>query len=127
MPYSFNTPNGTPFEFEINHTEKEIVITSGKGNQHAYALSSLHDLQQWLKEDMKGEWVVLGTQGEEKAAHEGTVEEWARSENNPIGDYYGLTKGRRGRFATYVPSILEFLGFVEVEHKAKGNRVRSLK
>jgi hypothetical protein len=34
-------------------------------------------------------------------------------------------KGLRGRFANYVPPVLEQLGTVEVEHKARGNRMRA--
>jgi hypothetical protein len=44
---------------------------------------------------------------------------------DPEADPPGLKKGLRGRFANYVPPVLEQLGGVEVEHKARGNRMRA--
>jgi hypothetical protein len=43
--------------------------------------------------------MLLGSADEQKPAAEGTVEAWARSPNNPVGGWYGLKKGLRGRFA----------------------------
>ena len=71
-----------------------------------------------------GEWVPLGNADEGKPVMEGTVEAWARSEANPVGGYYGLRKGYRGRFANYVPPVLETLGLVDLEHQPRNNRVR---
>ena len=56
---------------------------------------------------------------------DGTLEAWARSEANPVEGYYGLRKGYRGRFANYVPPVMELLGLVELEHNARNNRVRA--
>ena len=61
----------------------------------------------------------------EQAAKDGTLEAWARSPENPVKGWYGLRKGYRGRFAMYVPPLLEHLGLVELEHNAKNNRVRA--
>ena len=72
------------------------------------------------------DWMPLGSADEGKAAADGTVEAWARSEDNPVDGWYGLKKGLRGRFANYVPPVLEALGGVEVEHKARGNRMRAV-
>ena len=47
---------------------------------------------------------------EEAPAPPGSVEAWARAPSNPVGGYYGLRKGYRGRFANYVPPVLELLG-----------------
>ena len=55
----------------------------------------------------------------------GTVEVWARDESNPAGGWYGLRKGYRGRFANYVPPVLEHLGMAEVEHGPRNNRMRA--
>ena len=49
----------------------------------------------------------------------------ARDAKNPVGGYYGLRKGYRGRFANYVTPVLEQLGLAELEHNAKDNRVRA--
>ena len=59
-------------------------------------------------------------------APEGSVEAWARSPENPVGGWYGLKKGLRGRFGNYVPPVLEALGLAEVEHNARNNRMRAL-
>ena len=45
---------------------------------------------------------------------------------NPVGGWYGLKKGLRGRFGNYVPPVLEALGLAEVEHNARNNRMRAL-
>lgn len=73
----------------------------------------------------RGEWVELGNADEGKPVKEGTVEAWARAEDNPVGGYYGLRKGYRGRFANYVTPVLELLGLVELEHGPRNNRVRA--
>jgi hypothetical protein len=71
-----------------------------------------------------GDWMALGSADENKPAAEGTLEAWARSQSNPVG-WYGLRKGYRGRFAMYIPPLLERLGLVELEHNPKNNRVRA--
>ena len=73
-----------------------------------------------------GDWIPLGSADEQKAAAEGTVEAWGRAEDNPVGGWYGLRKGYRGRFGMYVPPVLEALGLAEVEHNARNNRMRSV-
>jgi len=73
-----------------------------------------------------GDWMELGSADEQKPAKEGTVEAWGRSPQNPIGGWYGLKKGLRGRFGMYIPPLMEVLGLAEVEHNAKGNRMRAL-
>lgn len=73
-----------------------------------------------------GDWMELGNADEQKPAKEGTVEAWARSPDNPVGGWYGIRKGYRGRFGNYVPPVLEALGLVELEHNPRNNRVRAL-
>jgi hypothetical protein len=51
---------------------------------------------------------------------------FGRSEDNPVGGWYGLRKGYRGRFGMYVPPLLEALGKVELTHEARNNKVRAL-
>lgn len=126
MKISIWTPTGTEFEFEIDSNNQKIIITSKKGNQHEYLLRALKDLYVWLKDDCGENWIYLGSRGEEEIPNPSTVEEWARSNTNPVGGFYGVTQGRKGRFASYVPSVLEYLRFVEVEHNPKNNRVRAL-
>ena len=73
----------------------------------------------------RGDWMELGSADEQKPAKAGTVEEWGRSPENPIGGWYGLKKGLRGRFGMYLPPLMEALGLVELEHGAKNNRMRA--
>jgi hypothetical protein len=89
-----------------------------------YDARCLEDLHTMLKQ--RGDWMELGSADEQKPAKEGTVEAWARSPSNPVSGWYGLKKGLRGRFAMYIPPLMEALGLAEVEHQAKGNRMRAL-
>ena len=73
-----------------------------------------------------GDWMPLGNADEGKPVTEGTLEAWARSPDNPVGGYYGLRKGYRGRFANYVAPTMELLGLVELEHNARNNRIRAI-
>ncbi len=90
----------------------------------SYHLSAVDDLAAMLR--AAGDWVPLGNADEGKPVKDGTVEAWARSADNPVGGYYGLRKGYRGRFANYVTPVLELLGQAELEHSARNNRVRSV-
>ena len=88
-----------------------------------YQLRAIDDLHAWLSE--QGDWVDLGAADENKPAPEGSVEAWGRSPDNPVGGWYGLRKGYRGRFGMYAPPLLEALGLVELTHDARNNRVRA--
>lgn len=88
----------------------------------SYRLECLDDLVALLKQH--GDWMLLGNADEGKPVQPGTVEAWARDPKNPVGGYYGLRKGYRGRFANYVTPVLELLGKVELEHEPRNNRVR---
>lgn len=105
------------------HEPPILVCTVGKTVLH-YDLRVIDDLHQMLID--RGEWVELGNADEQKPARDGTVEAWARSSDNPIGGWYGLKKGLRGRVGNYVPPVLEALGLAEVEHNARGNRMKAL-
>jgi hypothetical protein len=63
---------------------------------------------------------------EKKQAVEGTVEAWGRSPKNPVGSWYGLKEGFRGRFGIYVPPVLKKLGLAEVEDNPRNNRMRAI-
>jgi hypothetical protein len=113
-------------EYTMHVDEKDgkevLVCTVGK-TVLLYDFRCLADLHALLKK--QGDWMELGSADEQKAAKEGTVEAWARSEKNPVGGWYGLKKGLRGRFGTYVPPLMEALGLAEVTHEAKGNKMRA--
>jgi hypothetical protein len=98
-----------------------LVCTVGK-TVLLYDARCLEDLHTMLKSH--GDWIELGSADEQKEAKPGTIEAWGRLPDNPIGGWYGLKKGLRGRFGMYVPPLMEHLGLAEVEHNARGNRMR---
>jgi hypothetical protein len=102
--------------------KKILVCTVGTTTLH-YDIRCIDDLHAMLKN--AGDWVDLGGADEQKPAKEGTVEAWGRSESNPVGGWYGLKKGLRGRFGVYIPPLMEELGLCELEHNAKNNRMRA--
>lgn len=125
-PWKLQTPPLSA-EYEMYMDEKEgreiIVCVVGKTILHydARCLTDLHDM---LK--AHGDWMELGAADEQKPAKEGTVEAWGRSETNPIGGWYGLKKGLRGRFGMYVPPLMETLGLAELTHEKKNNKMRAI-
>jgi hypothetical protein len=125
-PWTLTTPSGGS-EFQAWRDEgldpPALVVQVGK-TQLRYALGAIEDLHAMLK--AAGDWVPLGGADEQKPAAAGTVEAWGRSASNPVGGWYGLKKGLRGRFGVYVPPVLEVLGLAEVEKASRNNRMRAL-
>ncbi len=125
-PWKLKTPPGTS-EFEAYRDEASeppaLVVQVGS-TQLRYHLRCIEDLQATLK--AHGDWMPLGSADEQKPAAAGTVEEWGRSASNPVGGWYGLRKGYRGRFGMYVPPVLKILGLAEVEENPRNNRMRAL-
>jgi hypothetical protein len=125
-PMALKTPPLTS-EYTMHVEEKGgveiLVCTVGKTILH-YDMRSINDLHEMLKKH--GDWMELGSADEQKPAKEGTVEAWGRSENNPVGGWYGLKKGFKGRFGMYIPPLMEALGLAEVTHDAKGNKMRAI-
>ena len=125
-PWMLTTPPGTSEYFMFADTEADppLLICQVGSTKLTYQLRIIDDLAAWLRE--QGEWVALGSADEQKPAAEGTVEEWGRSESNPVGGWYGMRKGYRGRVGMYLPPLLEALGMAEVTHDARNNRMRAL-
>jgi len=125
-PWQLKTPPNTS-EYTMYKDEKDgvpiLVCTVGKTVLH-YDERCLNDLHAFLKKH--GDWVDLGSADEQKEAKEGTVEAWGRSTSNPIGGWYGLKKGLRGRFGMYIPPLMEALGLAELEHNPRNNRMKAL-
>jgi hypothetical protein len=125
-PWVLKTPSGSS-EYRMYRDEAAdppaLVCVVGK-TVLSYRLSAIEDLQEML--GAHGDWMLLGSADEQKPAAAGTVEAWARSKDNPVGGWYGLKKGLRGRFAMYMPPLLEALGLAELEHNARNNRMRAL-
>jgi hypothetical protein len=124
-PWTLMTPSGGS-EFTAYRDETldppALVVQVGK-TELRYQLRCIDDLRAMLAE--RADWVPLGSADEQKPAAAGTVEAWARAADNPVGGWYGMKKGLRGRFANYVPPVLEQLGLAEVEHSARNNRMRA--
>jgi hypothetical protein len=125
-PWLLRTPPGTS-EFTAFRDEDAqppaLVVQVGK-TELRYQLRCLADLHAMLK--AHGDWMLLGSADEQKPATDETVEAWARASDNPVGGWYGLKKGLRGRFGMYVPPVMELLGLAEVEHNPKNNRMRAI-
>ena len=125
-PWKLKTPPGTS-EYEmykdVNKENIEVIVcTVGKTVLH-YNARCINDLLAMLKK--RGDWMELGGADEQKPAKEGTVEAWGRSAKNPVGGWYGLKKGLRGRFGVYVPPLMEALGLAEITHDAKNNKMKA--
>jgi hypothetical protein len=124
-PWKLKTPPGTSdiaLYRDPDANPPALVCIAG-GTEIRYHISAPEDLAAMLKQH--GDWMELGNADEQKEAKAGTVEAWARSSDNPVGGWYGLKKGLRGRFANYVTPVAEALGLVELEHNPKNNRVRA--
>ena len=123
-PWKLKTP---PLSSEFTmHKEikdgKEVLVCTVGSTILFYDYRCLNDLHTMLKDH--ADWMELGSADEQKPAKEGTVEAWGRSDKNPVGGWYGLKKGLRGRFGMYIPPLMEALGLAEVTHDAKGNKMR---
>jgi len=125
-PWVLKTPPGTS-EFTAHRDETlsppALVVNVGK-TELRYDIRCIDDLHAMLKSH--GDWMSLGSADEQKPATNGTVEAWGRSPNNPVGGWYGLKKGLRGRFGMYLPPVLEVLQLAEVEHNPRNNRMRAV-
>jgi hypothetical protein len=124
-PWQLKTPPlSSDFEAWRDETADPpaLVVQVGK-TQLRYHLSCIDDLHAMLTEH--DDWMPLGSADEQKPAAKGTVEAWGRDGKNPVGGWYGIKKGLRGRFGMYVPPVLERLGLAEVEHEARNNRMRA--
>jgi hypothetical protein len=125
-PWTLRTPPGSSeyvaFRDEAASPPALVVVVGA--TELRYQLRCIEDLHEMLKQH--ADWMALGSADEQKPAAEGTVEAWGRSPGNPVGGWYGLKKGLRGRFGNYVPPVLEALGLAELEHNARNNRMRTL-
>jgi hypothetical protein len=125
-PWQLKTPPGTSAYtmYRDDAAEPPALVCQVGSTTLKYQLRAIDDLHAWLLQ--QGDWVDLGAADENKPAKEGTVEAWGRSPDNPVGGWYGLRKGYRGRFGLYLPPLLEELGLAEVTHEARNNRMRAI-
>ena len=125
-PWLLTTPPGrseyTAFRDEL--ADPPALVVQVGSTELRYHLRAIEDLHAMLKDH--GDWMLLGNADEQKEAKPGTVEAWGRSEDNPVGGWYGMKKGLRGRFGNYLPPVLEAMGLAEVEHNARNNSMRAI-
>ena len=125
-PWVLKTPPGTS-EYTMYRdpdASPPALVCQVGSTQLRYHLQCIEDLHAMLT--AHGDWMPLGSADEGKPAPDGSVEAWGRSESNPVGGWYGLRKGYRGRFGMYVPPLMEDLGLAELEHNPRNNRMRAL-
>jgi hypothetical protein len=123
-PWVLKTPPGTSeYTMYRDQTDPPTLVCQVGSTKLTYRAEAIEDLAAWLRE--KDDWVPLGSADEGKDAAPGTVEEFGRSPSNPVGGWYGLRKGYRGRFGMYLPPLLEELGLAELTHDARNNRMRA--
>ncbi len=124
-PWQLKTPPGTSaYTMHIEEKDgKEVLVCTVGKTVLLYDIRCINDLHAMLKKH--GDWMELGGADEQKPVKEGTVEAWGRSATNPVKGWYGLKKGLRGRFGVYLPPLMEALGFAELTHEAKGNKMRA--
>ena len=125
-PWVLKTPPGSS-EYTIyrdDEADPPTLVCQVGSTKLGYQARCIEDLHAMLKEH--GDWMDLGAADEQKQAKDGTVEAWGRSPGNPVGGWYGTKKGYRGRFAMYVPPLLEALGLAELGHNPRNNRMRAI-
>ena len=125
-PWVLKTPPGASeyTMYKDEGADPPSLVCQVGSTKLTYQLRAIEDLHAWLLE--QGDWVDLGAADEKKDAADRTVEAFGRDETNPVGGWYGLRTGYRGRFGMYLPPLLEELGLAELTHDARKNRMRAL-
>ncbi len=126
QPWELTTPPGSSSYtmYRDEEADPPVLVCQVGSTRLTYDGRAVDDLHAWLLE--QGDWIPLGATDEKKPPADGTVEAWGRSPQNPIGGWYGLRRGYRGRFGMYLPPLLEELGLAEVTHDARNNSMRGL-
>lgn len=125
-PWKLKTPPlSSSYEMYVDDKdgEERIVCVVGSTTLY-YKFQAITDLHAMLKKH--GDWMLMGSKDQKAEAKEGTVEHWARSTDNPVGGWYGLRNGYKGRFGMYMPPLMEELGLCEIEHNKRNNRMRAI-
>jgi len=124
-PWQLTTSPGTS-KYQMYRDEQAdppTLVCQVGATKLSYQLRAIDDLYRWLID--QADWIDLGGLDEGKDAVAGTVEAFGRATDNPVGGWYGLRNGYRGRFGMYVPPLLEKLGLAEVTHDARNNSMRA--
>jgi hypothetical protein len=124
-PWRLTTAPGTSeyTMYRDDDADPPALVCQVGSTRLSYHASAIDDLATFLRE--QGDWVPLGAADENKPVIAGTIEAWARDPVNPVGGWYGLRKGYRGRFGMYLPPLLEQLGLIELTHDPRNNKARA--
>ncbi|MBW4031459.1 MAG: hypothetical protein HIU88_02195 [Acidobacteria bacterium] len=125
-PWQLTTAPGTSeyTMYRDDSSEPPSLVCQVGSTKLLYAARAIEDLRRWL--EAQGDWVPLGSADEGKAAADGTVEWFGRWDGNPVGGWYGLRRGYRGRFGMYLPPLLEALGLAVLTHDPRNNSIRAV-
>ena len=125
-PWRLTTAPGTSeyTMYRDDEADPPALVCQVGSTRLSYHASAIDDLAAWLRE--QGDWVPLGAADENKPVVAGTIEAWGRDPVNPVGGWYGLRNGYRGRFGMYLPPLLEQLGLAELTHDARNNKMRAI-
>lgn len=125
-PWTLRTPPGASAYtmYRDDDADPALLVCQVGSTRLTYLARAVDDLHTWLL--AQRDWVPLGAADEKKAAVDGTVEAFGRSEDNPVGGWYGQRKGYRGRFGMYLPPLLEELGLAELTHDPRNNKIRGI-
>lgn len=125
-PLTLKTPPlSSEYTMHVDEKDgKDVLVCTVGSTVLYYDIRCLNDLHEMLKK--YGDWMALGSKDEKQETKPDTIEHWGRSTDNPVGGWYGLRKGYRGRFGMYIPPLMEHLGLAEVEHNARNNRMRAI-
>ncbi len=124
-PLTLQTPPlSSDYTMHVDEKDgRDILVCTVKTTVLHYDLCCLEDLHKMLKD--RGDWMLLGSKDEKMDTDPDTVEDWGRSADNPVGGWYGLKKGFKGRFGMYIPPLMEHLGLAEVTHEKRDNKMKA--
>jgi len=116
------SPLSSEYTMHVNEKDgRDILLYTVKSTILNYDIRCIEDLHKRLTE--YGDWMLLGSKDEKVETKPDTVGHWGRSADNPVGGFYGLKKGFKGRSGMYIPPLMEHLGLAEVEHNKRNNRM----
>ena len=124
-PWRLTTAPGTSAYtmYRDDSSDPPSLVCQVGSTKLLYTARAIDDLRLWL--EAQGDWVPLGAADEGKDAVEGTVEWFGCWDGNPVGGWYGLRRGYRGRFGMYLPPLLEALGLAVLTHDPRNNSMRA--